>query len=86
MPTVKNNSHPLFSAERVTAVLPCFPYARQDKKDKSRLILSNTLDHVLPHSIFESIFLNVGIHIVRQAFGIVNKLDYSIYMIKFPNN
>ena len=23
-------------AERVTAVLPCFPYARQDKKDKSR--------------------------------------------------
>lgn len=24
------------SAERVTAVIPCFPYARQDKKDKSR--------------------------------------------------
>ncbi len=22
------------SAERVTAVIPCFPYARQDKKDK----------------------------------------------------
>jgi ribose-phosphate pyrophosphokinase len=24
------------SARRVTAVIPCFPYARQDKKDKSR--------------------------------------------------
>lgn len=24
------------SASRVTAVIPCFPYARQDKKDKSR--------------------------------------------------
>jgi len=24
------------SARRITAIIPCFPYARQDKKDKSR--------------------------------------------------
>lgn len=24
------------SARHITAVIPCFPYARQDKKDKSR--------------------------------------------------
>jgi len=28
------------SASRVTAVIPCFPYARQDKKDK-----------VMPHTV-----------------------------------
>lgn len=28
------NACKIASAARVTAVLPCFPYARQDKKDK----------------------------------------------------
>ncbi|CAG8620909.1 24009_t:CDS:2, partial [Gigaspora rosea] len=31
------------SARRVTAVIPCFPYARQDKKDKSRAPISAKL-------------------------------------------
>jgi len=31
------------SAERVTAVIPCYPYARQDKKDKSRAPISAKL-------------------------------------------
>ncbi|XP_065840251.1 ribose-phosphate pyrophosphokinase 2-like isoform X2 [Oscarella lobularis] len=31
------------SASRVTAVIPCFPYARQDKKDKSRAPISAKL-------------------------------------------
>ena len=31
------------SAERVTAVIPCFPYARQDKKDKSRAAITAKL-------------------------------------------
>ena len=28
------NACKIASAQRVTAVIPCFPYARQDKKDK----------------------------------------------------
>lgn len=31
------------SARRITAVLPCFPYARQDKKDRSRAPISAKL-------------------------------------------
>lgn len=30
------NACKIASASRVTAVIPCFPYARQDKKDKVR--------------------------------------------------
>lgn len=33
------NACKIASASRVTAVIPCFPYARQDKKDKVRYIL-----------------------------------------------
>jgi len=31
------------SARRITAVIPCFPYARQDKKDKSRAPITGKL-------------------------------------------
>jgi len=37
------NACKIASACRVTAVLPCFPYARQDKKDKSRAPISAKL-------------------------------------------
>lgn len=36
------NACKIASASRVTAVIPCFPYARQDKKDKVILIFFNT--------------------------------------------
>ena len=40
------NACKIASADRVTAVIPCFPYARQDKKDKvclnSRLHISKS--------------------------------------------
>lgn len=32
------NACKIASASRVTAVIPCFPYARQDKKDKVRYL------------------------------------------------
>jgi len=37
------NACKIASANRVTAVIPCFPYARQDKKDKSRAPISAKL-------------------------------------------
>ncbi|KAH0518103.1 Ribose-phosphate pyrophosphokinase 1 [Microtus ochrogaster] len=37
------NACKIASASRVTAVMPCFPYARQDKKDKSRAPISAKL-------------------------------------------
>lgn len=37
------NACKIASAARVTAVIPCFPYARQDKKDKSRAPISAKL-------------------------------------------
>jgi ribose-phosphate pyrophosphokinase len=50
------------SARRITAVLPLFPYARQDKKDKSRapitaklvanMIQKSGCDHVIVSTLF----------------------------------
>lgn len=37
------NACKIASSQRVTAVIPCFPYARQDKKDKSRAPISAKL-------------------------------------------
>ncbi|KAA0201458.1 hypothetical protein HAZT_HAZT006828 [Hyalella azteca] len=35
------NACKIASAARVTAVIPCFPYARQDKKDKVNMLINN---------------------------------------------
>jgi phosphoribosylpyrophosphate synthetase len=53
------NACKIASASRVTAVIPCFPYARQDKKDKVRTLLSNNIhNQTLPendeHKVSES--------------------------------
>lgn len=37
------NACKIASAQNITAVLPCFPYARQDRKDKSRAPISAKL-------------------------------------------
>jgi ribose-phosphate pyrophosphokinase len=37
------NACKIASAARVPAVIPCYPYARQDKKDKSRAPISAKL-------------------------------------------
>ena len=37
------NACKVASSSTVTAVIPCFPYARQDKKDKSRAPISAKL-------------------------------------------
>lgn len=49
------------SASRVTAVIPCFPYARQDKKDKVSLPSNNKMNQikVLLYVLFE--WLSLGL-------------------------
>lgn len=37
------NACKIASASRVTAVIPCFPYARQDKKDKVGAIIYRSI-------------------------------------------
>lgn len=37
------NACKIASASKITAVIPCFPYARQDRKDKSRMPISAKL-------------------------------------------
>ncbi len=51
------NACKIASASRVTAVIPCFPYARQDKKDKVGVretacyLTRNTVNHKLTPSL-----------------------------------
>lgn len=54
------NACKIASSSRVTAVIPCFPYARQDKKDKVRELCPGrgpcsglALPFLLPHGTFD---------------------------------
>lgn len=52
------------SARRITAVVPCYPYARQDKKDKSRapitaklvanMLVTSGCDHLITMDLHAS--------------------------------
>lgn len=58
------NAVKIASADRVTAVIPCFPYARHDKKDRSRApitakLVANMLstagaDHIITMDLHSS--------------------------------
>lgn len=50
------NACKIASASRVTAVIPCFPYARQDKKDKVIFTLPITFFSMLNFRITLNIF------------------------------
>lgn len=42
-PLIMINTCKIVSASQLTAVIPCFPYAQQDKKDKTRVTISAKL-------------------------------------------
>lgn len=53
------NACKIASASRVTAVIPCFPYARQDKKDKVKVgfFIIITILHLSPFFIPSYVFV-----------------------------
>ena len=84
------NACKIASAERVTAVIPCFPYARQDKKDKSRAPISAKLvanmlsvagaDHIITMDLHASQIqgffdIPVSIHFLASTYCKVPQSD-----------
>lgn len=71
------NACKIASASRVTAVIPCFPYARQDKKDKVGPI------HELPFVSLPQIpKIIYRLHSHKQHFFFVTRSD--IFCLKLP--
>lgn len=70
------NACKIASSSRVTAVIPCFPYARQDKKDKVRTHIANdTTDYSGTMSSFRC--CNCALYLtVMHVFDIVSELRY----------
>lgn len=80
------------SARRITAVIPCFPYARQDKKDKSRApitakLVANMLqtagcNHVIVRSLLYQTYLRQWTY-TRHRFK-VSSMSRSITSMPSP--
>lgn len=69
------NACKIASSSRVTAVIPCFPYARQDKKDKvnaSPLLNPNTRKSSQPKSTNVTSGCSCELHIYLYDFNPVN--------------
>lgn len=75
------------SAKRITAVVPLFPYARQDKKDKSRApITAKLVANMLQRSGCDHVIVRMR-HLVvfrRTLKGSVNDVDYGPSCISNP--
>lgn len=54
------NACKIASASRVTAVIPCFPYARQDKKDKVKV---NSLTRQKKNFLFLFVLFSVVLYV-----------------------
>lgn len=57
------NACKIASASRVTAVIPCFPYARQDKKDKVMSNISSSSMFPLCPPLFFKLHLLFFVHL-----------------------
>ena len=77
------------SARRITAVIPCYPYARQDKKDKSRAPITAKLVANMLVSAGCDHLITVDLHAgqIQGFFDIpVDNLYSQPVMIKYIKN
>lgn len=65
------------SARRITAVLPCFPYARQDRKDRSRAPITAKL----VANMLEVAGCN---HVIVSKWPTINFMNLFIELLPYP--